>query len=158
MIDLFNSKAGEEVLIAIDTESDQRMANTFAAAATKRGADFMIAMMPARGKDKATTIPKSMEEAMSGCDVFIPITKASGAPAYNLKMKDLLREKKIRECCMVLRNIDNYIYPTNGGLLAALSVAGLSFKHWAKFGWQIIGLFVILCAISVAIAQLIGPT
>lgn len=108
-------KPGEEVLIAVDTESDIRMAQAFAAAAANHQADFLIAIMPARGKEQATTIPKSLEAAMNGCDVFIPMTRASGAPAYNLKMKALLRDKKIRECCMVLRDIDNYIH---GGALA----------------------------------------
>lgn len=54
--------------------------------------------------------------------------------------------------------IINYIYPTNGGLLAVLSVAGLSYKHWAKFAWKIIGLFVILCAVFCGIAQVIQLT
>jgi len=51
--------------------------------------------------------------------------------------------------------ITNYIYPTNGGLLAVLSVAGLSYKHWARFAWKIIGIFTILCGIFCAIAQII---
>ncbi|MEM5769702.1 MAG: leucyl aminopeptidase, partial [Bacillota bacterium] len=75
----------------------------------------MIAIMPARGKNESTTIPKSLEKAMEGCNVFIPMTRASGAPAYHQQMKSLLKEKKIRECCMVLRDIDNYIH---GGALA----------------------------------------
>lgn len=52
--------------------------------------------------------------------------------------------------------ITNYIYPTNGGLLAALSVAGLSYGHWAKFAWKIILFFIVLCVAAVAIAQMIG--
>ncbi|WMJ83795.1 YfcC family protein [Oscillospiraceae bacterium LTW-04] len=52
--------------------------------------------------------------------------------------------------------ITNYIYPTNGGLLATLAVAGLSYAHWAKFAWKIILLMVILCAVFVAGAQMIG--
>ena len=131
--DLLAVKKGEEVLIAIDTESDMRMAQAFATAALNHGADFLIAMMPARGKENATTIPKSLETAMSGCDVFIPMTRASGAPAYNLKMKELLREKKIRECCMVLRDIDNYIH---GGALAdyeAVYADGLALQ---KLWWH----------------------
>ena len=127
-------KPGEEVLIAVDTESDMRMAQAFAAASKNHGADFMIAMMDARTKDKSTTIPKSLESAMSGCDVFIPMTRASGAPAYNQKMKSLLKEKKIRECCMVLRDIDNYIH---GGALAdyeAVYADGVAMqkKWWHK--------------------------
>ncbi len=124
---------GEEVLIAVDTESDMRMAQAFAAAAQNYGADFMIAIMPARGKDQATTIPKSLEEAMSGCDVFIPMTRASGAPAYNLKMKALLREKKIRECCMVLRDIDNYIH---GGALADYEAVYADGQALQKLWWH----------------------
>lgn len=127
-------KSGEEVLIVVDTESDMRMAQAFAAASKNHGADFMIAMMDARTKDKSTTIPKSLESAMSGCDVFIPMTRASGAPAYNQKMKSLLKEKKIRECCMVLRDIDNYIH---GGALAdyeAVYADGVAMqnKWWHK--------------------------
>ncbi len=131
--DLLAVKPGEEVLIAVDTESDMRMAQAFASATQNCGGDFLIAMMPARDKDQATTIPKSLEEAMSGCDVFIPMTRASGAPAYNLKMKELLREKKIRECCMVLREIDNYIH---GGALAdyeAIYADGLALQ---KLWWH----------------------
>ena len=127
-------KSGEEVLIVVDTESDMRMAQAFAAASKNHGADLMIAMMDARTKDKSTTIPKSLESAMSGCDVFIPMTRASGAPAYNQKMKSLLKEKKIRECCMVLRDIDNYIH---GGALAdyeAVYADGVAMqnKWWHK--------------------------
>lgn len=51
--------------------------------------------------------------------------------------------------------ITNYIYPTNGGLLAVLSVVGLSYKTWFKFAWKIIGVFVVLCGVFTAIAQLI---
>lgn len=113
--DLLGVKKHEEVLIAIDSESDMRMAEAFAAAAKKYGKDYTIAMMPARTKEDGTTVPKALECAMEGCDVFIPMTRTSGAPAYSIKMKSLLREKKIRECCMVLRDINNYIH---GGALA----------------------------------------
>lgn len=108
-------KEGEEVLVVVDSESDMRMANAFAAATTEVGAEYTIAMMPTRTKDKSTTVSKTLEHAMEGCDVFIPMTRSSGAPAYNSKMKELLLAKKIRECCMVLRDIDNYI---KGGALA----------------------------------------
>lgn len=113
--DLLGVKKNEEVLIAIDSESDFRMAEAFAAASKKYAKDYVIAMMPARTKTDGTTVPKALEEAMKGCDVFIPMTKTSGAPAYSMTMKKLLKEKKIRECCMVLREIDNYIH---GGALA----------------------------------------
>jgi leucyl aminopeptidase (aminopeptidase T) len=113
--ELLAVKPEEEVLICIDSESDMRMANAFAAATTEVGAEYTIAMMPTRTKDKSTTVSKTLQKAMEGCDVFIPMTRSSGAPAYHPKMKQLLLDKKIRECCMVLRDIDNYI---KGGALA----------------------------------------
>lgn len=108
-------KPGEEVLIAIDPQTDMRMANAIAAAALKRGAEYNISMMPVRGKDKATIFPKTLELAMEACDVFIGMTTASGAAIYNNRLKELINEKSLRECSIVLRNIDNF---TRGGALA----------------------------------------
>lgn len=108
-------KPGEEVLIAIDPQTDMRMANAIAAAALRRGAEYNISMMPVRGKDKATIFPKTLELAMEACDVFIGMTTASGAAIYNNRLKELINEKRLRECSIVLRNIDNF---TRGGALA----------------------------------------
>lgn len=108
-------KPGEEVLIAIDPQTDMRMANAIAAAVLKRGAEYNISMMPVRGKDKATIFPKTLELAMEACDVFIGMTTASGAAIYNNRLKELINEKSLRECSIVLRNIDNF---TRGGALA----------------------------------------
>ncbi len=108
-------KAGEEVLIAIDPQTDMRMANAIAAAALKRGAEYNISMMPIRGKDKATIFPKTLELAMEACDVFIGMTTASGAAIYNNRLKELMVEKRLRECSIVLRGIDNF---TRGGAKA----------------------------------------
>ena len=79
-------KPGEEVLIAIDPETDMRMANAIAAAALKCGAEYNISMMPIRGKDKATIFPKTLEKAMEECDVFVGMTTASGAAPILLLM------------------------------------------------------------------------
>ncbi|MCH4889020.1 leucyl aminopeptidase [Acidaminobacter sp. JC074] len=105
----------EEVLICVDPETDVRMTNAMAAAAQKYGKDYVVVMIPIRDKTTATTIPKTLEKAMEGCDVYVGMTRASGASVYNRKMKELLIEKKIRESSMVLRDIDNYI---KGGALA----------------------------------------
>ncbi|MDF3003681.1 MAG: aminopeptidase [Candidatus Fimivivens sp.] len=112
---LLGVKPGEEVLIAIDPQTDMRMANACAAAALKCGAEYNISMMPIRGKDKATTFPKTLELAMEACDVFIGMTTASGAAIYNNRLKELMNEKRLREASVVLRNIDNF---TRGGALA----------------------------------------
>ena len=52
---------------------------------------------------------------MEACDVFIGMTTASGAAIYNNRLKELINEKRLRECSIVLRNIDNF---TRGGALA----------------------------------------
>ncbi|HOO90161.1 MAG TPA: aminopeptidase [Syntrophales bacterium] len=108
-------KPGEEVLIAIDPQTDMRIANAVAAAALKCGAEYNISMMPVRGKDKATIFPKTLESAMEACDVFIGMTAASGAAIYNNRLKELINEKRLRECSICLRDIDNF---TRGGALA----------------------------------------
>lgn len=54
MGNLMGVKAGEEVLIVIDPQTDMRMANAIAGAVSRLGAEYGIYMMPIRGKDKAT--------------------------------------------------------------------------------------------------------
>lgn len=108
-------KPGEEVLIVIDPQTDMRLANALAAAALKCGAEYNITMMPIRGQDKATIFPKTLEKAMEACDVFIGMTTASGAAIYNNRLKELLNEKRLRECSICLRTIENF---TRGGALA----------------------------------------
>ena len=108
-------KPGEEVLIVIDPQTDMRMANAMAGAASRLGAEYGIYMMPIRGKDKATIFPKTLELGMDACDVFVGMTTASGAAIYNNHLKELINQKKCREVSICLRNIDNF---TRGGGLA----------------------------------------
>jgi leucyl aminopeptidase (aminopeptidase T) len=108
-------KPGEEVLIVCDPQTDMRMVNAMAGAALKCGAEYGVFMMPIRGKDTATIFPKSLELGMDACDVFIGMTTASGAAIYNNHLKELIEKKSLRECSIVLRNIDNF---TRGGALA----------------------------------------
>jgi leucyl aminopeptidase (aminopeptidase T) len=125
-------KEGEEVLICIDPETDMRMANALAAAAQQCKAEYTIAIMPSRNANNATTIPRVVEEAMNGADVYIGMTRTSGASVYNSKMKELLGKKKIRECSMVLRDIDNYI---KGGALANYEIVYSDGKRLAEI-WK----------------------
>lgn len=115
MGNLMGVKAGEEVLIVIDPQTDMRMANAIAGAVSRLGAEYGIYMMPIRGKDKATIFPKSLELGMDACDVFVGMTTASGAAIYNNHLKELINEKKLREVSICLRSIDNF---TRGGALA----------------------------------------
>ena len=108
-------KPGEEVLIVVDPQTDERMTQAMAAAALNCGAEYGVYMMPIRGKDKATIFPKSLELGMDACDVFVGMTTASGAAIYNNHLKELINQKKLREVSICLRNIDNF---TRGGALA----------------------------------------
>lgn len=109
-------KHGEEVFIVIDTESDMTMPQALAGAALECGAEFTLAMMPSRAMaEGSTTMTKVIQKGMEGADVFIGMTRSSGAAIYDSRLKDLLDEKKIRECSMVMRDLDNYI---KGGALA----------------------------------------
>ena len=47
-------KPGEEVLIVVDPQTDDRMTQAMASAANALGAEWGVYMMPIRGKDKAT--------------------------------------------------------------------------------------------------------
>ena len=108
-------KPGEEVLIVVDPQTDERMTQAMAAAALNCGAEYGVYMMPIRGKDKATIFPKSLELGMDACDVFVGMTTASGAAIYNNHLKELINQKKLREVSICLRSIDNF---TRGGALA----------------------------------------
>jgi leucyl aminopeptidase (aminopeptidase T) len=52
---------------------------------------------------------------MEAADVYISMTRASGAAVYDKRLKTLLDAKKLRECSMVMRDLDNYL---KGGALA----------------------------------------
>lgn len=113
--DLMAVKKGEEVLIVTDPQTDMSMVNAMAGAASSLGAEYGVFMMPIRGKDKATIFPKTLELAMEKCDVFVGMTTASGAAIYNNRLKELIKEKSLREVSICLRNVDNF---TRGGALA----------------------------------------
>ncbi len=106
---LLEVKAHEEVLICTDPSTDTRMVRALTSAIESQGAEFTVAMIPDRQKDKATTITKVLASAMESTDVYIGMTRSSGAAVYNAKMKELLEQKKLRECSMVLRSFDHFI-------------------------------------------------
>ena len=121
-------KKSEELLIVIDTETDMTMPRALAGIATEIGADFTIAMMPSRSDINAHEIPEVINCAMDGADVYIGMTRASGAGCYSTRLAELVHKKKLRECSMVMRSLDNF---TKGGALAdynALYAEGLLLK------------------------------
>lgn len=52
--------------------------------------------------------------------------------------------------------LTNYVYPTNGTLLAALAVGGCTYMHWFKFVAKVMVVMIIGSAVFVAIGQMIG--
>ena len=71
-------KPGEEVLIVVDPQTDERMTQAMAAAALNCGAEYGVYMMPIRGKDKATIFPKSLELGMDGIMIGIMFISCFG--------------------------------------------------------------------------------
>lgn len=123
-------KPEEALLIVIDTETNMIMPQALASVAQDIGADFTIAMMPSRNYDNAHMIPESINRAMEGADVYIGLTRASGAGCYSSRMAELVHAKKMRECSMVMRSLNNF---TKGGALAdyeALHQEGLALKKF----------------------------
>lgn len=108
-------KEGEEVFIVVDPETDMTMPLAIASASLACGAEYTLAIMPTRRTEKATTCTNVIGKGMEACDVYISMTRASGAAVYDKRLKTLLDAKKLRECSMVMRDLDNYI---KGGALA----------------------------------------
>lgn len=53
-------------------------------------------------------------------------------------------------------SISNVMFPTSAILMGALAVAKISYVQWLKFAWKLILLWVIICAIAMSIALLVG--
>lgn len=53
-------------------------------------------------------------------------------------------------------SISNVLFPTSAILMGALAVAKISYVQWLKFAWKLILLWVIICAIAMSIALVVG--
>lgn len=53
-------------------------------------------------------------------------------------------------------SISNILFPTSAILMGALAVGRISYTEWIKFVWKLILLWVIICAIAMSIALVIG--
>jgi len=126
-------KPEEEVFIVVDPETDMTMPLAIASAAQECGAEYTLAIMPTRRTEKATTCTNVIGKGMEAADVYITMTRASGAAVYDKRLKVLLDAKKLRECSMVMRDLDNYI---KGGALAdyeeVYREGQILSKFWAK--------------------------
>lgn len=126
-------RAGEQVLLVADPETDMEMAIALAGAVAAEGAEYTIAVMPTRDRWKGTSLTAVIDRGLEAADVLIGLTKSSGAPTYSDTVARLLRERRLRSLSMVMRNIDNW---TKGGATAdyeALEALGQEVaRQWAR--------------------------
>ncbi|WP_340296924.1 YfcC family protein [Staphylococcus coagulans] len=52
--------------------------------------------------------------------------------------------------------ISNSLFPTSAVLMGALAVANISYTQWIKFVWKLILAWVVICAVAMSIAYLVG--
>lgn len=53
-------------------------------------------------------------------------------------------------------SISNILFPTSAILMGALAVGRITYTQWIKFVWKLILLWVIICAVAMSIALIIG--
>ncbi len=124
----------EEVFIVVDPATDMIMPEALAQAVIECDAEYTIGIMPDRAEgEKATTCTQVVAKGAQAADVYIAMTRSSGASVYDGRIFDRVKKGKLRLCSMVMRNLDNYI---KGGALAdyeALDVEGRRLAgFWGK--------------------------
>jgi leucyl aminopeptidase (aminopeptidase T) len=127
-------KPKEEVFIVVDPATDMIMPEALAQAVIECGAEYTIGIMPDRAEgEKATTCTQVVATGAQAADVYIAMTRSSGASVYDGRIFDRVKKGKLRLCSMVMRDLDNYI---KGGALAdyeALDVEGRRLAgFWGK--------------------------
>jgi len=108
-------RSHEEVLIVVDPASQMEMAYALAGQIQAVGAEWNIAMMPARDAANAIHMTNFINTGLQAVDVIIGLTRASGAPCYSLHVREGYRSKRLRSMSMVFRTLDHF---TKGGALA----------------------------------------
>lgn len=121
---------GEEVFIVADSHTDMRIAYAFANAATDCGAEYTLAIMPARVKkdNRLMTTTAVIAEGAKKADVYIALSKANQASIMDSRIVEQIKQKRFRNCCLTGRDIDNLIM---GGALAdyeSLNQQGIRLK------------------------------
>ncbi len=101
-------RAGEQVLVVADPQTDMRMAMALAGAVAAEGAEYTIAVMPTRDQRNGTRLTAVIDRGLEAADVLIGLTKSSGAPTYSETVARLLRERRLRSLSMVMRSVDNW--------------------------------------------------
>lgn len=126
-------KPNEEVFIVVDPETDMTMPRALAAVVLECGAEYTIGIMPTRSEGKsATTSPNVVVMGAQGADVYIAMTRSSGASVYDRRIFDQVKQGKLRVCSMVMRDLENYI---KGGALANYEEIDKEGRFLASF-WE----------------------
>jgi leucyl aminopeptidase (aminopeptidase T) len=126
-------RPNEEVFIVVDPATDMIMPNALARATTECGAQYTIATMPASvNGENATTCTNIVAMGATAADVYIGMTRSSGASVYDGRIFELVGKGKLRLCSMVMRDLDNYI---KGGALADYEVIDKEGQRLAYF-WK----------------------
>jgi leucyl aminopeptidase (aminopeptidase T) len=113
--ELLAIRAGEEVVLVADPETDMEMVQAISGISQAVGAECTIAIMPSRPVEESLKMTKFIDQGLEAADVMIGITKASGAACYSPTVSRLHNEKGLRFLSMVLRDLDIW---TKGGATA----------------------------------------
>jgi len=113
--ELLEIQPDEEVVLVADPETDSEMMQVLSGVVQAVGAECTIAIMPSRPVEESLKMTKFIEKGLEAVDVFIGMTKASGAACYSPSISALKKEKRLRYLSMVLRDLDNW---TKGGATA----------------------------------------
>jgi len=130
---LLGIKAGEEVVLIADTETDMEMVQALAGIIQAVGAEYTIAIMPTRPLEQSHKMTQFIDKGLESANVVIGMTKASGASCYSPVISRLRTEKGLRQLSMVMRDLDIW---TKGGATAdydeVLKTAKRLHNLWAK--------------------------
>jgi leucyl aminopeptidase (aminopeptidase T) len=146
-------RSNEEVLIVVDPSTDMIMPEALTEAAIECGAECSITIMPDRTEgERATTCTNVVAMGAHAADVYIGMTRSSGASVYDERIFHLVKKNKLRLCSMVMRDLDNYI---KGGALADYEALDKEGRELARF-WEKRGCVTITSPAGTQLRAMIG--
>ncbi|NJD20000.1 MAG: leucyl aminopeptidase [Gemmatimonadetes bacterium] len=112
---LLGVKAGEQLAVVTDAQTDTQMLSALTDAASEAGAEVTVLTMPSRETARKNDLGPVIEKALEGAQALIGLTGGSGAPSYAGVVTRLCAEKRLRYLSMVMRSLPHF---TGGGALA----------------------------------------
>lgn len=113
--ELLAVKAGEQVALVLDPESEMSMVWALTRAIETVGGQFTLLTMPGRSEARKNELTPIIEAGLEKADCLIGLTKTCGAPTYAAAVKRLYDARSLRGLSMVMRSLANF---TQGGALA----------------------------------------